>query len=115
MQCSLHGRIECAEKPGAVPLGQRSRSAGIRSELTEVPRDLTTDERVTDIRLRRMFAGRADDARPIFETRAASGISEVTHTSTAKMCSAIQSSAASFGVPGGRIGREPLETTKTLS
>ena len=51
-------------------------------------------------------------------------MSEVTHTSTAEMCSAIQSSAASalsltrimltLGVPGGRIGREPLETTNTL-
>jgi len=57
--------------------------------------------------------------------RDASGISEVTHTSTAEMRSAIQSSAASalsptrtirtFEVLGGRIGREPLETTKTLS
>ena len=45
--------------------------------------------------------------------------------SAAEMCSAIQSSAASalsptrtifaFEVPGGRIGREPLETTKTSS
>jgi hypothetical protein len=52
-------------------------------------------------------------------------MSEVTHTSTAEMCSAIQSAAASalspartmltFDVPGGRIGREPLETTRTLS
>ena len=50
---------------------------------------------------------------------------EVAHTSAAEMCSAIQSSAASvlsptrtirtFEVPGGRIGREPLETTKTFS
>jgi len=42
-----------------------------------------------------------------------------------EMCSAIQSSAASarsptktiltFEVPGGRIGLDPLETTKTLS
>ena len=62
---------------------------------------------------------------PFLRQRDASGISEVTHTSTAEICSAIQSSAASalsptktiltFAVPGGRIGREPLETTKTLS
>jgi hypothetical protein len=67
-QCSLHGRIKRAEKPGAVPLGQRSRSAGIRSELTQVPGYFTTDERVTDIRLRPLFAGRGYDARPLFET-----------------------------------------------
>jgi hypothetical protein len=46
----------------------------------------------------------------------------VMQTSTAEMCSAIQSSAASalsptrtiltFEASGGRIGREPLETTK---
>jgi hypothetical protein len=57
--------------------------------------------------------------------REARGISEVTHTSVASMRSAIQSSAASavsptrtmltFDIPGGRIGREPLETTKTLT
>jgi hypothetical protein len=62
---------------------------------------------------------------PFLRQRDASGISEVTHTSVALMCSAIQSSAASalsltrtmltFEIPGGRIGREPLDTTKTLS
>ncbi len=62
---------------------------------------------------------------PILRQRDASGTSDVTHTSTAVMCFAIQSSAASallptrtmltLGVFGGRIGREPLETTKTLS
>jgi hypothetical protein len=70
-------------------------------------------------------ASRGEDARPFFWQRAAREISDVTHTSTAEMCSVIQSSAASavsptrtmltFEVPGGRIGREPLETTKTLS
>ena len=62
---------------------------------------------------------------PFLRQRDASGISEVTHTSVAPTRSAIQSSAASalsptsimltFDMPGGRIGREPLETTKTLS
>ena len=62
---------------------------------------------------------------PFLRQRDASGISEVTHTSVAPMRSAIQSSVASalsptrimltFDMPGGRIGREPLETTKTLS
>src|SRR5271166_2226942 len=62
---------------------------------------------------------------PFWRQRDASGISDVTQTSTTEMCSAIQSSAASalsptrimltFGVPGGRMGREPLDTTKTLS
>jgi len=33
-KCSLQGRIKRAEKLGPVPIGQRSRSAGIRSELT---------------------------------------------------------------------------------
>jgi hypothetical protein len=61
----------------------------------------------------------------LLRQRAASGISEVTQTSTAEMRSAIQLSAASalsptrtiltFEVSGGRIGREPLETTNTLS
>ena len=55
---------------------------------------------------------------PILRQRAASGISEVTHTSTAETCSAIQSSAASavsptrtmltFEVPGGRWDRRAL-------
>ena len=86
---------------------------------------LTADECVTYIRLRPLFADRGDGAHSFLRQRAASGISEVTHTSAAEMFSAIQSSAASalsstrtiltFEVPGGRIGREPLETTKTLS
>jgi len=52
-------------------------------------------------------------------------MSEVTHTSVAPMRSAIQLSAASalsptrtmltFDIPGGRMGREPLLTTRTLS
>ena len=67
-QCSLHGRIEHAEKPGAVLPGQRSWPAGIRSELPEVPCYLATDERVTYIRLRPLFAGRGDDPRSLFET-----------------------------------------------
>ena len=33
-----------------------------------MPRDLATDKRVTYIRLRPMFTGRGDDARPNFET-----------------------------------------------
>src|ERR1700730_9579173 len=67
-QCSLHDRIERAEEPRLVPLGQRGWSAGIRSQLPEVPRDLATDERVSYIRLRPLLAGRGDDARPLFET-----------------------------------------------
>jgi hypothetical protein len=52
-------------------------------------------------------------------------MSEVTHTSGGKMRSAIQSSAtsapsptvtiATFGRPGGRMGREPFETTTTAT
>ena len=62
---------------------------------------------------------------PFLRQRDASGVLEVTHTSMAEMCSAIQSSVASalsptkiiltFATPGGLIGREPLEMTKTLS
>jgi hypothetical protein len=62
---------------------------------------------------------------PFLRQRDASGMSEVTHTSVAPMRSAMQSAAASalsptrimltFDVSGGRIGREPLETTRTLS
>jgi len=62
---------------------------------------------------------------PFFRQRNASGISAVTHTSIAPMRSAIQSSVASalsptitmltFGLRGGRIDREPLQTRKTLS
>ena len=62
---------------------------------------------------------------PLLRQRDASGISEVTDTSVAPTRSAIQSSAASavsptrtmvtFDAPGDRIGREPFETTKTLT
>ena len=67
-QCSLQGRIECDEKPGPVPLAQRSWAARIRPELPEVPRYLTADESVTDIRLGPSFANGRDDARPLLET-----------------------------------------------
>ena len=66
-QCSLHGRIKRAEKSGPVLLGQRSWPAGIRPELPKVPGYLTTGERIAYIRLRPLFAGRGDDARPFFE------------------------------------------------
>src|SRR5262249_40307325 len=62
---------------------------------------------------------------PLLRQRDANGISEVTQTSIDEMCSTIQSSAASalsptriiltLEIPGGRIGLDPLETTKTLS
>ena len=61
-QCSLQGRIECDEKPGPVPLGERRWAARIRSELPEMLRYLTADECATDIRLSPSFAGRGDDA-----------------------------------------------------
>ena len=67
-QCGLHGGVKHAEKPRAVLVGQRSWSAGIRSELAEVPRYLATDERIAYIRLRPLFAGRGDDPRSLFET-----------------------------------------------
>ena len=67
-QCRLHGRIQRAEKPRAIPLGQRSGSAGIRSQLPEVPGDLSTSQRIAYIRLSPLFAGRGDDARAFFET-----------------------------------------------
>jgi len=120
-QCSLHSRFKRAEKPRSVLLGQRRRSARTRSELSEV---LATSRPTSALPI---FAcvhclpvGEITRA-PFLRQRDASGISEVTHTSTAEMCSAIQSSAASaasptrtmrtFEVPGGLIGREPLETT----
>ena len=90
-----------------------------------MPGYITTGKRVSNIRLCPLFSSRGDDARSFFETGDARGMSEVTHTSVTPMRSAIQSSAASalsptrtiltFDVPGGRIGREPLETTNTLS
>ena len=58
---------------------------------------------------------------PLLRQRDANGISEGMHTSVDEMCSAIQSSAASALSPTriiltfGRIGLDPLETTKTLS
>ena len=64
-QCSLQGRIECDEKPGPVPLAQRSWAARIRSELPEVPLYLTAGECITDIHLSPLFAGRGDDARSL--------------------------------------------------
>jgi hypothetical protein len=45
--CSLQGRIKNTEKPGPVLVGQRSRSAGIRSQLPQVPGYLSTGERIT--------------------------------------------------------------------
>jgi hypothetical protein len=66
--CSLHCRIKGAEKTGPVLLGQRSRSAGIRSQLPQVPGYLTTGKGVTYICRGPLFAGRGDDARPVFET-----------------------------------------------
>jgi len=90
-----------------------------------MPGYLTTGKRIAYIRLRPMLAGGETTCAPSLRQRAASGISEVTHTSAAEMRSAIHSSAASalsptmtiltFEMPGGRIGREPLETTKTFS
>ena len=84
-----------------------------------------TDKRIADICFGPLLSGRRDDARSSLETRDANGMSEVTQTSVAPMRSAIQSSAASALSPtrimltldfaGGRIGREPLETTKTWS
>ena len=64
-QCSLQGRIERAEKPGPVTLGERKWAARIRSELPEVPRYLTADESVTNIRLGPSFANGGGDARPL--------------------------------------------------
>jgi hypothetical protein len=93
--CSLHCRIKGAEKTGPVLLGQRSGSAGIRSQLPQVPGYFATGKRVSYIRLRPLLVGRGDDARPFLRQRDASGISEVTHTSTAEMWSVIQPSAAS--------------------
>ena len=66
--CSLQGRIKRAEKPGPVPVGQRSRSAGIRSQLPQVPGYLSTGERITYIRQCPLFANRRDAARAFFET-----------------------------------------------
>ena len=70
-QCIPQGRIKRAKKPGPVPAGQRSRSAGIRSEVPEVPRYLATDECVPDIRLRPLFSGMRDDARPFLSAAGA--------------------------------------------
>ena len=67
-QCSLQGRIECAEKPGPVTLGERRWAARIRSDLPEVPRYLTADKSVTDIRLGPSFANGGNDARSLLET-----------------------------------------------
>ena len=76
-QCRLHGRIQRAEKPRAIPLGQRSGSAGIRSEFTQVAGDLTTDQCVTYIGLRPAFPGWGDDARPLLRK---------SHVATAPIC-----------------------------
>src|SRR5262249_45207888 len=124
-QRSLHNGIEHAEKPGAVSLGYRSWSAGTRSELPQVPRNLTTDKCVTIFACVHCLPVEETTRAPLLRQRDASGISEVTHTSADEMCSTIQSSAASalsptriiltFEIPGGRIGLDPLETTKTMS
>src|SRR4051794_7490299 len=125
-QCSPKGRIECAEEPCPIPLGQRGRSTGNRTQLPQVLRYLSRPASAFPI-----FA--SVHCFPVGETmraaflrqRDASGISEVTHTSVVPIRAAIQSSAApavsptrtilTFEIPGGRIGREPFETTRTLT
>lgn len=66
-QCSLQGRIERAEEPGPIRLGQRGWPAGVRPQLAQVPSDLTTGKRIADIRLRPLSSGRGDDARALLE------------------------------------------------
>ena len=124
-QRSLHSRIECAEKPGPILLvsgaGPRVFSPSSR-RCRAISRPASAFPIFASVHC--LPVGETTRA-PFLRQRDASGISEVTQMSTAEMCSAIQSSAASavsptrtiltFEVPGGRIGREPLETTKTLS
>ena len=72
------------------------------------------------------FRPDGDSARaPAARQRDANGMSEVTQTSALVMRSAIQSSATSapaatvtmriFGLAGGRMGRDPFDTTCTTS
>ena len=124
-QCIPQGRIKRAKKPGPVPLGQRSGSAGIRSELPEVPAISRPTSAFPIFACVHCLPVGETTRAPFLRQRDASGVLEVTHTSMAEMCSAIQSSVASalsptkiiltFATPGGLIGREPLEMTKTLS
>jgi hypothetical protein len=65
--CSLHCRIKGAEKTGPVLLGRRGGSAGIRSQLPQMPGYLTTGKRVSYIRLRPLVASRGDDPREFLE------------------------------------------------
>src|SRR5690349_12951692 len=124
-QCSLQGRIEYAEEPGPVLLvigaGPRVFSPSSR-RCRAISRPASAFPIFASVHC---FPVGETTRAPFLRQRDASGISEVTHTSVAPMRSAIQSSAASalsptrtmltFDVPGGRIGREPLETTRTLS
>ena len=94
-QCSLHRRIERAEKPGPAPLGQRGWTMVF---VPSSPRCLAISRPASALRIfacvQCLPVGKT--ARALFlRQRAASGISEATHTSAAERCSAIQLSAAS--------------------
>ena len=67
-QCSLYGRIERAEKLRSVLFGNRRWPAGIYSEFPEVPRYFTPSECVAYVHLRKLLAGRRDDARTFLQT-----------------------------------------------
>lgn len=124
-QRRLHQGVQRRQETGAVRLGQRRRAAAPKPGLSQMPRDLATGQRRADVvrgpgvpvmrqgpRPARQAAGSERDVGGDAHVRGA-------------LRSAIQSSASSgapptvtistLGRPGGRMGREPFDTTRTGS
>ena len=87
---------------------------------------ITTGKRVSDICLRPLFSGRGDDARAFLETArcqwdvGSDAYVRGPDTLGNPVVGCIRAlsptrTMLTFWVPGGRIGRDPLETTNTLS
>jgi len=86
---------------------------------------LTTSKCISYIRFRPLFSGRRDDAPPFFE--AARGQRDIGGNAHVRGLDAFgdpvvgcirpvaDENMLTFDIPGGRIGREPFETTKTLT
>ena len=102
-QCGLCGRIQRAEKPRPILLGQRRRPPGILSKLPQTPGYITTGKRASAFASVHCFPVGETTRAPFLRQRDASGMCEVTHTSVGPMRSAIQSSAASALSPTTRV------------
>ena len=90
-----------------------------------MPGYLATGKRVSDIRLYPLFSGRGDDARSFLETAGCQrdvgsdayvcGPDALGNPVVGCIRAVVDENYVTFDIPGGRIGREPFETTKTLT